>query len=89
MAVNRTWTDADGNRKDKTTWFRVSAWQKLAEIVSQHLKKGSKVMVIGEVEEASVYTGKDGKAAASLEITAKTIKFLDNREDKDESSMPF
>jgi len=86
MAVNRAWTGQDGQKQDKTTWFRVSCWQKQAEIVSEHLKKGSKVMVIGEIEEARAYTNKAGEAAASLEVTARTIKFLDGREDGDNTA---
>ena len=86
MAVNRAWTGQDGQKQDKTTWFRVSCWQKQAEIVSEHLKKGSMVMVIGEIEEARAYTNKAGEAAASLEVTARTIKFLDGREDGDNTA---
>lgn len=76
LAVNKTWTDANGERKDKTTWFRVTCWRKQAEIVSQYLVKGSKVFVVGEVEEARAFTDRDGKNRASLEVTAQTIKFL-------------
>lgn len=85
LAVNRTWTDSEGNRKDKTTWFRVTCWKKQAEIVAQHLTKGSKVMVIGEIEEARPYTDRDGNQRASLEVTAQTIKFLSGKGDDTES----
>lgn len=81
LAVNRSWTNQDGTRQDKTTWFRVAAWRKQAEIVSQYLAKGRQVMVIGEVEEARAYVDKDGNSRASLEVTASVIKFLGNRED--------
>lgn len=79
LAVNRTWTDNEGNRKDKTTWVRVTCWKKQAEIVAQYLTKGSKVMVIGEIEEARPYTDRDGNQRASLEVTAHTIKFLSGK----------
>ena len=81
LAVNRTWTGQDGQRQDKTTWFRVTTWRKQAEIVSQYLTKGSKVMVIGEIEEARPYTDRDGNQRASLEVTAQTVKFLSGRGD--------
>jgi len=80
LAVNRKWTGQDGQKQDKTTWFRVTVWQKQAEIVSEYLKKGSKVMVIGEVEEARPWTDREGNNRASLEVTGHTIKFLDSRE---------
>lgn len=76
LAVNKSWTDAEGNKQDKTVWFRVSAWRKTAEIVSQYLTKGKQVLIVGEIEEARAYTDKEGNAKASLEVTAQTIKFL-------------
>ena len=81
LAVNRTWTGEDGQRHDKTTWFRVTTWRKQAEIVSQYLTKGSKVMIVGEIEEARPYTDRDGNQRASLEVTAQTVKFLSGRGD--------
>jgi single-strand DNA-binding protein len=79
LAVNRSWTGADGERKDKSTWFRVSVWNKQAETVTQYLHKGSKAMVIGEVEDARVFTGKDGTPRASLEVKAMQVKFMDSK----------
>ena len=76
LAVNKHWTTQDGEKREKTIWFRVSTWQKQAEVVHQYLTKGRQVMVIGEVEEASAYVNKAGEPAASLEVTARLIKFL-------------
>lgn len=76
LAVNKTWVDDKGQKQDKTTWFRVTTWRKQAEIVNQYLQKGRQVMVIGEIEEARPYTNRDGKAAASLEVTATVVKFI-------------
>ncbi len=81
LAVNKTWTGQDGQKQDKTTWFRVTTWRKSAEIVSQYLTKGSKVMVVGEIEEARAFTDRDGNNRASLEVTAQTVKFLSGRGD--------
>ena len=75
MAVNKRWKDQDGNPKEKTTWFRVTVWRKLAEVCNQYLAKGRLVMVEGEVE-ASAWVNQDGEARATLELTAHTVKFL-------------
>ncbi len=75
VAVNRTWTKEDGSHGDETTWFRVTAWRKLAETVNQYLKKGRQVLVVGRVS-ARGYVGADGTPRASLEVTAETIRFL-------------
>lgn len=76
LAVNKKWTGEDGQSHEKTTWFRITCWRKQAEIVAQYLTKGSRVMVIGEIEEAKPYTDRDGNMRASLEVTAQTVKFL-------------
>jgi single-strand DNA-binding protein len=79
MAVSRSWTGQDGQRQEKTVWFRVTAWRKLAETASQYLTKGSKVLVVGELEDPNAYIDKEGKPRASLEVTANTIRFLSTR----------
>lgn len=75
LAVNRKWTKEDGSHGEETTWFRVTAWRKLAESLNPYLKKGGKVMVIGRVS-ARGYTGADGSPRASLEVTADTIRLM-------------
>ena len=83
VAVNKAWTDASGERKDKVTYFRISAWRKLAEVCDQHLTKGRQVMIVGEVEEPNVYNDKrTGEPVASLNVTAQVVKFLGGRDDE-------
>ena len=83
LAVSKVWNDQDGVKQEKTIWFRVACWRKQAEIVSQYLHKGSKVMVVGEVEEARAFTDNGGNNRASLEVTAHLIKFLSGRDGGD------
>ena len=83
LAVNRRWTDRDGNPQERTTWYKVICWRKLAETAAQWIKKGKLILVEGEVE-ASAFTGKDGEARATLELTANNFKFLGGRRDNGE-----
>ena len=78
VAVSRKWKGQDGEMHEKTTWFRVTAWRKLAELCNQYLSKGRQVLVEGEVE-ASAWTGQDGEPRATLELTAQNIRFLGSR----------
>ncbi len=64
-----------------TTWYRVSVFNTGAENVCKFLKKGSKVLVEGSSVRVSLYTAKDGKPAASLEVTAERVVFLDSPEE--------
>ena len=81
VATERKWKDAQGNLQQVTTWFRVSAWRKLAETCNQYLSKGSLVLVEGEMSEPKPYEGRDGKWFASLDVTAQNVKFLSTRGD--------
>ena len=75
VAVNRRWKNQDGEQQEKTTWFRVTAWGKLAEVCNEHLSKGRLVLVEGEVE-ASAWMGQDGEPRATLELRAQNVRFL-------------
>ncbi len=77
VAVNKR-TGKGEDRKEKTTWFRVTAWRERAEFASKYIKKGGRLLVVGEVE-AHAYTDKDGQAQATLELTAANIQLLDSK----------
>ncbi len=85
VATNRKYTTSDGNKVKETTWFRISAWGKTAEVCNQYLKKGSKVLVEGrlnpdpETGGPKIWTRQDGTSAASFELTANQVRFLSTR----------
>ena len=76
MAVSRTYTGSDGERKEETEWFSVVAWNKLAETVSQYLQKGRSAFVEGRLQTRS-WEGQDGQTRYRTEVVASTIQFLD------------
>jgi single-strand DNA-binding protein len=76
LAVSRSWTGKDGQRQEKTIWFRINAWDKLAETANQYLSKGRQVFVVGELEEPRTFQDRDGNTRVSLDVRALTIKFL-------------
>lgn len=76
VAVNRRWTNQDGSQGEKTWWFRVTAWRRLAETCNQYLRKGSPVMVIGEVDASAYIPREGGEPRASLELEARDVRFL-------------
>jgi len=85
IATTRKWTNAEGQPQEKTTWFRVTAWRKLAETCNQYLAKGRLVLVEGDVE-ASAWTAKtDGEPRATLELRARTVRFLGGRGERAEA----
>lgn len=64
---------------DSTTWWRVSAFGRTAEIAQQYLAKGSPVLVAGE-PVLREYQAKDGTTKSSLELTADRLTLLGGRD---------
>lgn len=83
VAVNNRYQE-DGEWKDKTTWFRVTCWDRLAETANQYLKKGQKVFVSGRVDVSAWSDKQSGEARGQLELTARELKFLSSREESSE-----
>jgi single-strand DNA-binding protein len=51
------------------TWYRVNAWRSLAENLAESITKGSRVIVVGRIENRK-YELREGGTGYSLEITA-------------------
>lgn len=83
VAVNERWKDNEGEKQERTIWFRISAWGKLGEVCQEHLRKGRKVYVEGQLVADNGSGGprawlrEDGTPAAAFELRAETIEFLD------------
>lgn len=88
VATNRKWTDAENQVHEETTWYRVTAWGKQAETCNQYLAKGRLVLVEGDRLHASAYLNKDNQPAASLELTARFVRFLGGRNGANGSGAP-
>ena len=81
LAVSRRWTGRDGQQQDETDWFRVTAWNKLAETCANYLAKGRQVYIEGRVR-LDTYTGQDGQERANLAVTAFEMQMLGSRRDQ-------
>lgn len=73
IATNRIWNDKDGQKQTKAEFHNVVAWGRLAEIVSQYLKKGGLVMIEGRIETRN-WEGKDGVRRYRTEIIAERLQ---------------
>jgi single-strand DNA-binding protein len=50
IATTKSWKDTDGNVQEKTEWHNIVSFRKVAELCGEYLKKGSKVLVEGELQ---------------------------------------
>lgn len=61
--------------QDVTVWWRVTIWDEQFKNMMPYLKKGSPVMVFGEMQKPEIYTDREGKSQVSLEMTAVQLQF--------------
>ncbi len=64
-----------GQPEEVTTWFRVSAWRRQAEIVSQYVTKGTSIFVLGNLTVRE-YTDNSGQKRTSLDINMEDMQLL-------------
>ena len=80
IATSETWKDKQsGDRKEKTEWHSVVAFEKLAEIMGEYLRKGSKVYVEGKLQTRK-WQDKEGKDRYTTEIIADRMQMLGSRQ---------
>src|SRR5437867_11611671 len=85
MAVTRKWNDQNNQLQERTTWFRVTGWARLAETLDSltqkgYLTKGKQVFVSGSLE-AQEYQDQQGQTRTSLEVRADEVQLLGSRGD--------
>lgn len=85
IAVNRGYTNADGERD--TDFFNITVWRNQAENCDRYLKKGSKVSIVGSLQNRS-YEDKDGNKRTVTDIVANEVEFLSAKTAEPEQEAP-
>lgn len=75
IAVSRRFANQDGTRE--TDFFNITAWRSIAEICSKYLNKGSKIAVLGSIQNRSYE--QDGVKRYTSDIIADEIEFLSSK----------
>ena len=78
VATSDSWKDRNtGDQQERTEWHRVVFFNRLAEIVEQYVKKGTKLYLEGRLQTRS--WEQDGAKRYSTEIVANEMQMLDSR----------
>lgn len=81
IATSETWKDKQtGAPQERTEWHRVVFFNRLAEIVGEYVKKGSKIYVEGRLQTRK-WQDQNGQDRYSTEIVANEMQMLDSRGD--------
>ena len=85
VATSETWKDkTSGEKKERTEWHRIVAWDKLGEICGKYLSKGRQVYVEGKLQTHS-YDDKEGVKRYVTEIIAQDVQFLGGKGDSSDA----
>ncbi|MFV0265577.1 MAG: single-stranded DNA-binding protein [Draconibacterium sp.] len=76
IATNEIYRDNNGEKKSETTWHRLVAWGKQAEIAEKYLKKGSEISIEGKLTNRT-YDDKNGEKQYITEIVINQMLMLD------------
>ncbi len=80
LATSRTWNNRDGEKQEETEWHRIVAWDKLAEICGEYLKKGAQTYVEGRLQTRS-WEDKNGVKRYTTEAVVSEMRMLGSRQD--------
>ena len=80
IATTEKRKNVTGETEEHTTWFRVTAWGRQAELANEYLAKGRQVYVEGRLR-LEEYTDREGQKRFSAEVSATEIQFLGHRTD--------
>lgn len=84
VAVNRSWTSSDNEKKTETEWFTVVSWGKLAEICNQYLEKGQQVYIEGRLHTRH-WADDEGTNHSIVEVVAQEMIMLGSATDEEGS----
>jgi len=79
IATNEGYKDKSGQWQERTEWHNIVAWQRLAEIVGEYVKKGSKIYVEGRLQTSSWDDKETGQKKYKTEIVANDLVLLGGR----------
>ena len=87
VATNERYKDKDGNQKEEAEFHNFIAWNKQAEIINQHKKKGEMLFVIGK-KKTSRWETPEGDKRSKIEFHVSEFEFVSTGASKS-SDLPF
>ena len=80
IAVSESWKNKQtGEKEERTTWVPIVAWRKLAEIIGEYVKKGSRIYIAGKFQVRKWQT-QDGQDRYTTEVVADQLQMLDSKQ---------
>ncbi|HEV2803382.1 MAG TPA: single-stranded DNA-binding protein [Chthoniobacterales bacterium] len=76
LAVNRTYTADNGEKREEVTFVDVTFWGRTAEVAGEYLKKGRPVFVEGRLQLDSWDDKTSGQKRTKLKVIGENMQML-------------
>lgn len=81
VVVNSKYKASDGTAKEEATFLECVAWNKTAELIGQYTRKGSEILVDGELKQENWDDKTTGQKRSKLVLTVGKVVFCGKREE--------
>jgi single-strand DNA-binding protein len=88
LATNEKYKDRSDEWQERTEWHNIVAWQRLAEIVGEYVKKGAKLYIEGKLQTSSWEDRESGTKKFRTEIVARDLVLLGSHENSSSDDRP-
>lgn len=88
MAINRTWTDETGSKKEEVTFVDIDLFGKTAENVAKYMSKGGSMLVVGRLKLSEWTDKQSGQKRQKLGVIGETVQFLGSKSDAPKTDQP-
>ncbi len=85
LAINRTFTSKDGEKRDETTFVDIDAFGKQADTINKYCKKGSGLLVEGRLRLDKWEDKNTGSPRSKLSVALESFTFVGSRGDGSEA----
>ena len=79
LAINRSYSAENGEKREETTYVDVTLWGRIAEIAQQYLRKGRPVYIEGRLQMDSWEDKGTGQKRSKLKVVAEALQLLGGR----------
>jgi len=79
LAVSRTWTGEDGQKKEEVSFIDIEAWGRQGEVIAQYMKKGRPLLVEGRLKLDSWEDKNTKQKVSKLKVVLESFSFLDSK----------
>lgn len=87
IATTEMYKDKQGALKEKTEWHRISCFNKIADVIGEFVKKGSRLYVKGKLSNKKWVDSQTNQEKITTEIIVNELIFLDSKKEQEKKQV--